>query len=330
MNMKVLLKIIILATAFLIPGCEYGDIADVAIEKAEMAKSMFVAVGSNGRIWYSKDGKSWNDSGHTGATLNAVTYANGRFIAVGEVNAGANTIIGSTDGINWYSLTPPASHTARPLYSVTYGNGMYVAVGAWQSMNAAICVSKDGLSWEDRSEPLDNQYLYTIIYGNNSFFIAGNNTSRSSATAETGSWASSTLGTGTYKAGIFVNNTFFISGASGLLAYANMNPSTWTYATTSPYNTFNYDCIAYGNGRYIILGSAGNGITSIDGKTGWTPVTTNTTADILSVAYGKGIFVAVGATDSYNKNILWSFDGITWNNISAGSGIIFRGVTFRP
>jgi hypothetical protein len=56
-------------------------------------------------------------------SLNAVTYGNGLFVAVGN----GGTILTSPDGVNWTRRT---SGTSDWLSGVTYGNGTFVAVGS--------------------------------------------------------------------------------------------------------------------------------------------------------------------------------------------------------
>lgn len=57
-----------------------------------------------------------------GNVLNAVTYANCTFVAVGE----GGTILTSPDGATW---TVRSSGTSHSLGGVTYGNKTFVAVG---------------------------------------------------------------------------------------------------------------------------------------------------------------------------------------------------------
>ena len=59
------------------------------------------------------------------ASLNTVTYGNGKFVAAGW-NSTVNNIVTSPDGITWTEQTGPAVIDWRGL---TYGNGVFVAVG---------------------------------------------------------------------------------------------------------------------------------------------------------------------------------------------------------
>ncbi|MEF2967854.1 hypothetical protein V3851_18650 [Paenibacillus sp. M1] len=65
--------------------------------------------------------------------------------------------------------------------------------------------------------------------------------------------------------------------------------------------------VAYGNGVYVAVGGDGAIVRSADSKT-WSVVSSGTTVRILSVSFGGGVFVAVGEQNL----ILTSTDGIKW------------------
>jgi len=84
---------------------------------------LFMAVGRNGTILTSPDGRSWTArASGTSNQLEGVTYGNGLFVAVGP----NGTILTSPDGVNW---TARASGTSNWIEGVTYGNNTFVAVG---------------------------------------------------------------------------------------------------------------------------------------------------------------------------------------------------------
>lgn len=77
-------------------------------------------------------------------------------------------------------------------------------------------------------------------------------------------------------------------------------------------NTWNG--IAYGNGRYVVVGDSGYVTSSADGITWDSPKTIPGGNDWLSVAFGKGKFVAI---DWYAPcNVMTSTDGINWTKQS--------------
>lgn len=77
----------------------------------------------------------------------------------------------------------------------------------------------------------------------------------------------------------------------------------------------NYSGVAYGNGVWVAVGSGGVIITSSDGST-WAQRTSNIFDNINAVAYGNGRWIAVGN----NLQILTSTDnGVTWTSVSPPS-----------
>ena len=77
-------------------------------------------------------------------------------------------------------------------------------------------------------------------------------------------------------------------------------------------NTWNG--IAYGNERYAVVGDSGYVNSSVDGVTWETPKAIAGANDWLSVAFGKGKFVAI---DWYAPcNVMTSTDGINWTKQS--------------
>ena len=81
--------------------------------------------------------------------------------------------------------------------------------------------------------------------------------------------------------------------------------------------------IAYGNGLFVAVGDTGTILTSPDGIT-WTQRTSGTRRCFRNVAYGNSLYVAVGDTGT----ILTSPDGITWTQRTSGSTYDLWGITY--
>ena len=97
----------------------------------------------------------------TGQTLEAVTYANGMFVAVGDPGLVAR----STDGANWSLRRIGGTVVLR---GVAGGQDLFVAVGS----GGAIFTSPDALTWTPRNAKTTSD-LYGIAYGNGSFVAVG-------------------------------------------------------------------------------------------------------------------------------------------------------------
>src|SRR5690606_32402124 len=72
--------------------------------------------------------------------------------------------------------------------------------------------------------------------------------------------------------------------------------------------------VAYGNGLWVAVGNGGTIRTSTNG-TSWTGRTSGTSNNLLDVAYANGLWVAAG----WNGTILTSPDGTSWTSRSSGT-----------
>src|SRR5260370_26278927 len=104
---------------------------------------------------------SWRSPLAQGYALEGVTYATGKFFAVGDLN----TILVSTNGNDWTSVR---SGVPGDLYSLAFGNGNYVAVGS----AGEILVSTNGETWENRPSATSNT-LFGVTFGNGVFVAVG-------------------------------------------------------------------------------------------------------------------------------------------------------------
>jgi hypothetical protein len=90
--------------------------------------------------------------------------------------------------------------------------------------------------------------------------------------------------------------------------------SNWT-VVVSGQDHFDLWGVAYGNGFFVAVGSAGNILTSSDANS-WSRVTLSPAAYFRSVAYGNGVWVASGARllTSLSYPVLFhSTDGVSWS-----------------
>jgi hypothetical protein len=99
------------------------------------------------------------------------------------------------------------------------------------------------------------------------------------------------------------------------IAYSLNDGATWTIANTPHTDGVHlYRRVAYGNGKFIVVGGSGAMAQSTDGIT-WTAITSPTGltgASIDSISFINGYFVAGGMGGQNAGNISYSTDGITW------------------
>jgi hypothetical protein len=122
----------------------YGAVASPL--NSAYAAYLFVAVGDGGALYTSADNqKTWVSrslpAAAAGVQLNDVTYAYGRFVAVGN----SGTIVYSTDGVTWTASTvnSTASLGNINLKSLTFSGATLMAVG----QGGTVLTSGDGITW---------------------------------------------------------------------------------------------------------------------------------------------------------------------------------------
>ena len=94
--------------------------------------------------------------------INAITYGNGKFVAVGNSGKGAY----SPDGINWTAISDMKNEGSN-LLAITYSNGIFVAVGAF----GRGVYSTDGVTWLAIDDTTTLSTINTITYGQNKLMM---------------------------------------------------------------------------------------------------------------------------------------------------------------
>ena len=232
----------------------------------------YVAVGYSavgwGSIFTSADGIDWTNSiweGTLWPLYGAVygTYANGEFVAVGQ---GGN-ILSSADGATWTEFGVGAYPR---LQAVAHGGGQFVAVGTY----GAILTSPDGATWTSHDLGSDAA-LFGVAYGNGQFVAVGAGgvvlTSPDGVT-----WTSRDSGLGSTPLGVlygvgYANGEFVAVGFGQsdapacipMIATSGDGGATWT--TRDPGPAYAPSAIAYGNGRFVVVGGSGHGLIAQSG-----------------------------------------------------------------
>jgi hypothetical protein len=163
---------------------------------------------------------------------------------------------------------------------IVYGGDKFVAIPG--TFGGGASYSYDGINWRDVFLPVDNCSM--LIYGNGMF--AAYNT------------------------------------VSGSMAYS-YDGITWNEAAIkkngSSTTSFGYNAVAYGNGRYIAVGSTNTAAYSTDGINWTTSSISFMRTNWVNVFYGDGKFIAL---DNRGANYaLYTSDGITWNAATLPVGI---------
>ena len=198
---------------------------------------VFVAVGGAPRgslasiVRSTDNGSSFDNATQNSAAehLNAVTFGNNTFVAIGQANASGqlDPILRSTDnGSSWDNVTSP---NTNGLHGVTFGNNTFVVVGA----DGNILRSTDnGSSWDNATSPT-TYGLEGVTFGNNTFVAVGDDGGIVRSTDNGSSWDNATSPTTNHLYGAtFGNNTFVAVGSSGNIVRSTDNGSSWDNATS--------------------------------------------------------------------------------------------------
>jgi hypothetical protein len=241
---------------------------------------------------------------------NAVHYADGKYVAVGNSATGAY----STNGTTWLSMTLPSSQN---WIGLAYGNGIWIAI----TDSTVIAISSDGIVWSPATIPgiLGSR---SIAFGGGRFVTTtANDNARYSDDGTT--WIAITLPDippwfVTYGNGRFVA---IGQGAGGTVTAYSVNGATWVLGGTVPAD--NWRGVAYGNGRFVaVANNSSNAVYSLDNGITWGSSTLPSTSLWSRIKYGQGLFITLGSSGvaaSSTDGINWTSRALTVSDVAFGN-----------
>jgi len=297
----------------------------------------FVAVGGSdddaSNIGYSlNSGETWSVSSVTnglfrGSSGNAVAYGNGTFVAVGGSADDASNIGYSTNnGETWQVADNPNGlfFGSDGGYGVAYGNGTFVAVGDSADDASNIGYSSNGGE------------TWSVSSATNGLFQNGNGGGIAYGYTSDGSGIFVAVGNG---------------GDVSNIGYSTTGGQSWQVATNTgglfengfgSGVTFGYD--QNGNGVFVAVGFDYDGLYPSIGYSSngdsWTVVPNEDLNGLFGggaynsslgfdIAYGDGVFVAVGISPFDNNNVGFSTNGgETWS-VATRNGLFENGDSFE-
>ncbi len=246
--------------------------------------------------------------------LLSVTYDGGLFVAAGD----SGTVVTSPDGLQWVVRS---TGTAAWLAEVTHGGSQFVAVG----FSGAIITSPNGADWVVRNSGF-SEFITSVAYGDSRFIAlgwtsgAGNQWILSSPDGVAWNTVASVvfeeqLNGLTHGGGRFVGvgNCIIVLPDGG----------TWDVPLDPEDTDASLTSVAYGNGRYVAVGFAGQVRTSPDGST-WSRPSSGISRNLHGVTFGNNRFVAFGDSGA----IFVSVDGTVWSPVSSGTALKLSSGTF--
>ena len=275
----------------------------VLLNSVEYANGLFVAVGDQGRLLTSTDALQWTSvASGTSQGLKGAAWGNGRFVVVGE-----GALLASDNGQAWTNLWSGIPNYA--LLDVAYGNGQFVACPRLDFDSfGGFLTSTDGVNWA--KVPVEgSNVLWRIVYGGGRFVGVGGNGAVWSSTDGL-SWNNVVSGSSRFLRDVcYTGDAYVAVGGSGILR-GSADASNWVdYDLGTSYLA----AVAYGNGLCVAATWDGNILRSTNGVDWVYQSLTNLNlgdADLKSIAFGNGVFVAVG-----DGIVIYSVDAVNWNAV---------------
>jgi len=274
------------------------------------ANGLWVAAG-NGMIGYSADGKNWTDKEIGDAVWETVTFANGLWVVGGT----AGHMAYSQDGKNWNMV--PVVNPYNAWVAVTFGNKRWAAVNDGGQM----AYSDNGKEW---IIPVESWFLYAwhnwrtaMAFADNRWVAVGPGEMAYSTDGK--KWNLIMENSGKWNAVTFANGRWVAVGCDGAMAHS-FNGINWTRITAG---SDDWNAVIFANGRWIAVGKNGSIARSIDGVE-WIAKTEGSD-DWNAATFANGRWVTVGSGGA----MAYSTNGMVWTQFSVGSGN-WNAVTFSP
>ena len=239
----------------------------------------------------------------------SVISPSGIFVAVGYGGRRKS----SEDGIHWQNDTEWAEEGGDDdncLFSVVFAQGKFVAVGGGASKGHVV-VTRDGKSWKEVHTTTTR--IVPIVYGNKRFIVGTEGGFQFSSDGE--NWKKgSPL---TYDRGLYFRRAAYGNGVfvfAGDCDIAGGMPRGGWFATTKDgekvlsfvtSNLPNNRAIAFGAGKFVMIGEKGYRATSTDGIA-W-KVSSDKTEDFRHVFWDGKRFIL-----SADGKVFLSSDGLAW------------------
>jgi hypothetical protein len=274
-----------------------SKLVDATFEAVTFGNGKFVAVTGDGKIGVSNDGLNWTFDYNVPTKLfHAVGFGVGRFVALG----GGGTILISNDGVTW---TDKTLGSAGNLYAITYHEGTFVGVGA----NGSVVRSTDnGDTWTTSSSFTGD--TYGVAYGNGRYVAAGAD-GKVAYSLDGKTWVNKVLPARstsepkpTFRRTIFANDTFYSTVRNGEL-YTTTNGVDWVALNTGTSQQF--DGVVVGNGRILL---AGTQIYSLTIPNAGSPSITQQPAS-TSAKTGEDAHFSVTVTGQQPVTYQWYYNG---------------------
>lgn len=227
-----------------------------AIERVTFAFGLFIAVGTGVAYW-SADGVTWTaGTGTIGGNRIAYDDFNGVLVTV---TAGGTTTYKSTDGKVWAAgaAVTGATGITDITFGVMYATATWLFIVVCNTGTNRVYSSPDDVTWTARTAATANPWT-GVKFGNGVYVaIAASGTNRIMTSVNGTAWTARAFTPTGITTLDFGNGIFIMADATSF--YTSYDGITWT--TTTPTGGLTPPVtsqIAWGNGRWIAVGTGGN------------------------------------------------------------------------
>jgi photosystem II stability/assembly factor-like uncharacterized protein len=290
------------------------------INAVTYANDRFIAVGSGGRILTSPEGRFWQvRSVEEQPALRSIARGAAAYVAVGE----DGRIFRSASGVDWTPQPPPPGVGSPTMRSVIWTGSSFLAVGDV----GTIWTSPNGTTWSQRFSGVVGRLNAAASSPSATIAVGNDGRILWEGAGPESEWSARTSGTSQDLLGAIwdaVNEQFIVVGANGLIL-TSPNGISWSPATDSPLDSLPLRDLAQSTqGHILAIGDEGRIFASVDGET-WDPLVSGTRETLRSITYGDGIFLALGD----NGVALSSSDlGNTWFSRPTNTAYTLFGSTY--
>lgn len=310
----------------------------------------YIAVGEGGSVISSPNGavNTWTlQDSTTNRTLNDIAWNGRRYVSVG--NQGA--MISSEDGTTWQVRT---AGTTNKLTDVIWNDEFFLAIGEYTAVvddpingsisrpAATILTSKNpndntdtGITWTLETARLNPDRYSNIppprlrgITWDGTHFVASSDNGAILTSTDGVAWYTRTI-----KSIAWNGTNLYLAIVDNGLVLTSPDSTNWTVRTPSVTNnpglgtlfSGNFQDVAWGNSRFVMVGDNGIILSSLNGIT-WTSEATGTSETLRSVIHnGATAFITVGD----NGTIRWrGHDATDWRIVDSEITEDLHGIAF--
>lgn len=293
--------------------------------------SYYVLAGATGVIRTTTDFVTWTLRTTSGTwNIYSVAAIGNTVVAVG---AGEGIIRSTDGGVTWSSISYTGS--AIDYQDVVTDGSQFViyggpSIGGAANTAVVVLTSTDGSTWTTRGTPEPTAYYGggQLTYAGGTYYLAYSGYTSTPIGARTIITSTDAVTWNIYSNSVFyygsfyfpATNTFVVLSGGGYLLSSSNNGSTWTSRRNQTSTQIITWSIAYGAGLYVAVGS-GSSVRSSPDLVTWTARTNAPQSTSNAIIYANGQFVYV--TSDYAVR---STNGTSWSSVLVAGSTLNMGL----